>query len=156
MEEVKVYVNDYNCLFNAFDKNDISDELAVYIENRCSRLKKKKMVIRFISNNNISDRDKDKLIDALRSHFGLNIKYNLIESKRRNITNLVLMLVGLLILIFKNILPLLNTLFDILDIFACFIIWESAYNLLFTDNESDINIRRAKKISNAKIEFIID
>ena len=25
MEEVKVYVNDYNCLFNAFDKNDISD-----------------------------------------------------------------------------------------------------------------------------------
>lgn len=156
MEEVKVYVNDYNCLFNAFDKNDISDELAVYIENRCSRLKNKKMVIRFISNNNISDRDKDKLIDALRSHFGLNIKYNLIESKRRNITNLVLMLVGLLILIFKNILPLLNTLFDILDIFACFIIWESAYNLLFTDNESDINIRRAKKISNAKIEFIID
>lgn len=156
MEEVKVYVNDYNCLFNVFDKNDISDELAVYIENRCSRLKNKKMVIRFISNNNISDRDKDKLIDALRSHFGLNIKYNLIESKRRNITNLVLMLVGLLILIFKNILPLLNTLFDILDIFACFIIWESAYNLLFTDNESDINIRRAKKISNAKIEFIID
>lgn len=156
MEEVKVYVNDYNCLFNAFDKNDISDELAVYIENRCSRLKNKKMVIRFISNNNISDRDKDKLIDALRSHFGLNIKYNLIESKRRNITNLVLMLVGLLILIFKNILPLLNTLFDILDIFACFIIWESAYNLLFTDNESDINIRIAKKIINAKIEFIID
>lgn len=156
MEEIKVYINDYDSLFNVFDKNDISEELAIYIENRCSRLKNKEMVIKFISNKTISDKDKDKLLDALRSHFGLEIKYNLIESKRRNLTNLVLMLVGLLILIFKNILPLLDTLFDILDIFACFIIWESAYNLLFTDNESDINIRRAKKISNAKIEFIID
>ena len=156
MEEIKVYINDYDSLFNVFDKNDISEELAIYIENRCSRLKNKEMVIKFISNKTISDKDKDKLLDALRSHFGLEIKYNLIESKRRNLTNLVLMLIGLLILIFKNILPLLDTLFDILDIFACFIIWESAYNLLFTDNESDINIRRAKKISNAKIEFIID
>ena len=134
MEEIKVYINDYDSLFNIFDKNDISDELATYIENRCSRLKNKGIVIKFISSKTISDDDKDKLVDALRSHFGLEIKYNLIESKRRNITNLVLMLVGLLILIFKNILPLLNTLFDILDIFACFIIWESAYNLLFTDN----------------------
>ena len=156
MEEVKVYINDYDSLFNVFDKNDISEELATYIENRCSRIKNSEMVIKFISNKTISDKDKDKLVDALRSHFGLEIKYNLIESKRRNLTNLVLMLVGLLILIFKNILPLLDTLFDILDIFACFIIWESAYNLLFTDNESDINIRRAKKISNSKIEFIID
>ena len=156
MEEVKVYINDYDSLFNVFDKNDISEELATYIENRCSRIKNSEMVIKFISNKTISDKDKDKLVDALRSHFGLEIKYNLIESKRRNLTNLVLMLIGLLILIFKNILPLLDTLFDILDIFACFIIWESAYNLLFTDNESDINIRRAKKISNAKIEFIID
>ena len=156
MEEVKVYINDYDSLFNVFDKNDISEELATYIENRCSRIKNSEMVIKFISNKTISDKDKDKLVDALRSHFGLEIKYNLIESKRRNLTNLVLMLIGLLILIFKNILPLLDTLFDILDIFACFIIWESAYILLFTDNESDINIRRAKKISNAKIEFIID
>ena len=156
MEEIKVYISDYDSLFNTFDKNDISDELATYLENRCSRLKNRKIVIKFISSKTISDNDKDRLVDALRSHFGLEIKYNLIESKRRNITNLVLMLVGLLILIFKNILPLLNTLFDILDIFACFIIWESAYNLLFTDNESDINIRRAKNISNAKIEFIID
>ena len=156
MEEVKVYINDYDSLFNVFDKNDISEELATYIENRCSRIKNSEMVIKFISNKTISDKDKDKLVDALRSHFGLEIKYNLIESKRRNLTNLVLMLVGLLILIFKNILPLVHTLFDILDIFACFIIWESAYNLLFTDNESDINIRRTKKISNSKIEFIID
>ena len=156
MEEIKVYINDYDSLFNVFDKNDISEELAIYIENRCSRLKNKEMVIKFISNKTISDKDKDKLLDALRSHFGLEIKYNLIESKRINLTNLLLMLIWLLILIFKNILPLLDTLFDILDIFACFIIWESAYNLLFTDNESDINIRRAKKISNAKIEFIID
>ena len=87
MEEVKVYINDYDSLFNVFDKNDISEELATYIENRCSRIKNSEMVIKFISNKTISDKDKDKLVDALRSHFGLEIKYNLIESKRRNLTN---------------------------------------------------------------------
>ena len=119
MEEIKVYINDYNSLFNTFDKNDISDELAIYIENRCSRLKHSKTVIKFISSTTIGDSEK-------------------------------------VILIFKNILPLLNTLLDIFDIFACFIIWESAYNLLFTDNEADVKITRSKKIISAKIEFIVD
>lgn len=156
MEEIKVYINDYNSLFNTFDKNDISDELAIYIENRCSRLKHSKTVIKFISSTTIGDSEKEKIVDAIRTHFGLEIKYNLIENKRRNLVNLILMLIGLLILIFKNILPLLNTLLDIFDIFACFIIWESAYNLLFTDNEADVKITRSKKIISAKIEFIVD
>lgn len=154
MEEVKIYINNYEELFNVFDSNDISDDLALYIENRCTRVKNSKMVIKFIYEYEIKNENKDKIIDALRSHFGLEIKYNMMENKKRNLVNLLIMLAGLLILLFKNILPLTTTIFDIFDVFACFMIWESAYNLFFTDNESDIKIARAKKIINAKIVFI--
>lgn len=156
MEEVNIYIDNLDEIFNTFDNNDISDELALYIENRCTRLKNNKMVIKFISEYEVSKENQSKIINALRSHFGLEIKYNTLENKKRNIINLIIMLVGLLILLFKNILPLTTTIFDIFDIFACFMIWESTYNLLFTDNESDIKIARAKKIISAKITFIKD
>ena len=154
MEEVKIYIQDISDLYNTFDNSDISDDLANYIENRCSRVKNREMVIKIISNIEISEKEKEKLIHALRSHFGLEIKYNMINNKRRNTVNLFIMLFGLLILLFKNILPLSTTIFDILDVFACFMIWEAAYNLLFTDNIEDLKIARAKKIIGAKIEFI--
>lgn len=156
MEEVNIYIDNLDEIFNTFDNNDISDELALYIESRCTRLKNNKMVIKFISEYEVSKENQNKIINALRSHFGLEIKYNTLENKKRNLVNLVIMLVGLLILLFKNILPLTTTIFDIFDIFACFMIWESTYNLLFTDNESDIKIARAKKIISAKITFIKD
>lgn len=154
MEEVKIYITDTESLYNKFDESDISDELVTYIENRCSRVKSKQMVIKIISKSEISDIEKDKIINAVRSHFGLEIKYGMINNKRRNTVNLIIMLIGLLILLFKNILPLTTTIFDLLDVFACFMIWEAAYNLLFTDNEEDIKIARAKKIISAKIMFI--
>ena len=156
MEEVKIYINNLDELFNIFDNNDISDELALYIENRCTRVKNSKFVIKFFYKKDIRDEDKNRIINALRSHFGLEIKYNIIENKRRSLVNLVLLLVGLLILLFKNFLPLGTAIFDIFDLFAWFTIWESAYTLLFTDNESDRKIARAKKIISAKITFIKD
>ena len=48
MEEVNIYIDNLDEIFNTFDNNDISDELALYIENRCTRLKNNKMVIKFI------------------------------------------------------------------------------------------------------------
>ena len=56
-------------------------------------------------------------------------------------------------MIFKNLLPLINTITDIADILAWVIMWESVYNLVFRDTQSDIKIDRAKKISNCQIKF---
>ena len=153
MEEIKVYINDYDILFNIFDKNDISDELATYIENRCSRIKKNELVVNIYTKDDLENVIKDKIVDAIRKHFGLETKYNLLESNRRKIANMLLIIAGVLIILLKNLVPLFNTIFDILDIIGCFIIWESAYNLIFTDNEEDRKTDRSKKISNCLIKF---
>lgn len=54
---------------------------------------------------------------------------------------------------FKNLLPLTNTIKDIVDVLGCFVIWESTFNLLFTDNQMDLKTDRARKISNCRIVF---
>ena len=153
MEIVKIIVDDIEDIFNKFDNFDISDELATYIENRCSRVKKNEMTIEIYTKKELDDKTKDKVVTAIRSHFGLETKYNLIDTKKRKIINLIYFLSGIFILLFKNLLPLTKTINDIVDVLGCFIIWESTFNLLFTDNEMDLKTDRAKKISNCHIEF---
>ena len=155
MEIVKIIIDDIEDIFNKFDKNDISDELATYIEYRCSRVKKNEMTIEIYTDNKLDDKTKDKVVTAIRSHFGLETKYNIIDTKKRKILNIIYFFSGIFIMLFKNLLPLTKTVNDIVDVLGCFIIWESTFNLLFTDNEMDLKTDRAKKISNCHIEFKI-
>ena len=69
---------------------------------------------------------------------------------------MLLIIAGVLIILLKNLTTLFDTVLDILDIIGCFIIWESAYNLIFTDNEEDIKRDRSKKISNSLIKFKVE
>ncbi len=153
MEIVKINVDSIDDIFNKFDSNDISDDLAIYIENRCSRVKKQEMQIDIITKEKLDSKDKEKVVIAIRSHFGLETKYSIEDIKMRKIINAILFLIGIFILIFKNLLPLINTITDIADILAWVIMWESVYNLVFRDTQSDIKIDRAKKISNCQIKF---
>lgn len=153
MEIVKIAVEDVDDIFNKFDSNDITDELATYIENRCSRVRRQEMQINIITKDKLDDKIKDRIVTAIRSHFGLETKYCIDDIKKRKLINVSLFLLGIFILLFKNLLPLLNTITDIADILAWFIMWESAYNLLFRDSAFDIKIDRAKKISNCQIKF---
>ena len=155
MERIDIYVDDIDEIFNQFDHNDINDCLAEYIENRCSRIRKNELEINIYTNEKLNSDIKDRIVDVIRRHFGLEIKYNLIEANRRKIANMLLIIAGVLIILLKNLVPLLNTIFDILDIIGCFIIWESAYNLIFTDSEEDRKIDRAKKICDSIINFKI-
>ena len=153
MEIVKIVVDDIDDIFNKFDSNDITDELATYIENRCSRVKRQEMQIDIITKEKLDPKIKEKVVIAIRSHFGLETKYCIDDIKKRKILNIALFLLGIFILIFKNLIPLLNTITDIANILAWFIMWESSYNLLFRDTAFDIKIDRAKKISNCQILF---
>lgn len=153
MEIIKIMIDDIEDIFNKFDNMDISDELAMYIENRCSRVKKKPLKIEIYTNQELNDEVQDKVVNAIRTHFGLETKYNLIDTKQRKVINIIYFLSGFFIMLFKNLLPLTNTIKDIVDVLGCFVIWESTFNLLFTDNQMDLKTDRAKKISNCRIVF---
>ena len=88
-EVVKVYVDNLEDIFNKFDNNDISDELANYIEQRCSRTAKNSMEINIITKEELDNEQKDKLVTAIRSHYGLENKYLGIEIKKLNNANII-------------------------------------------------------------------
>ena len=155
MEEVVIKINDVNNIFNSFDDNDISNELAGYIESRCSRIKNK-MKIKIVSQEELDDKLKNKIINAIRTHYGLETKYSMLDNRRTNQANILLFITGILVIIVENVLNIFHSLIDIIDILGGFIVWESAYNLLFTDSEMDRKIDRANKISTSKIVFEVD
>lgn len=155
VEIVKIIINDLDEIFHQFDNSDISDELATYIENRCSRLAKNEMCIKIVMKNELSSIEKDRIVTAIRSHYGLEVKYVSIDIKKMKRVNIYYFISGLLTILIANLLSVGSFFVEVIDILGCFIVWESAFNLLFTDNEMDLKIDRAKKINNAHIEFEI-
>jgi hypothetical protein len=153
IEFVKVYVDDIKDIFNQFDYEDISDELANYIENRCSRTTKNKLCIRMFFNNELTSEEKDRIVTALRAHYGLEKKYLEVETEKLKKVNICYFIAGLLTILAGILLPLGDYIPEIIDVLGGFMIYESASNLLFTDNELDLKSYRAIKISKAKVEF---
>lgn len=153
IEIVNVKVDDINDLFNKFDDEDISDELACYIENRCSRTMKNKMLIKVYTEEELNDEIKDKIVTAIRSHYGIENKFLAIEIQKLHRVNIYYFIAGVLTIFGANILPIGKFIPDIIDVLGGFIIYESAFNLLFTDNELDLKSYRATKIEKSRIEF---
>lgn len=152
VEIVKVYVDDINDIFNLFDNEDISDEFAAYIENRCSRTTKNKLCIKIFSEE-LDNELKDRIVTAIRSHYGIENKYLGVEIKKMQKVNICYFIAGLLTILAGILLPLGDYIPEVIDVLGGFMIYESASNLLFTDNELDLKSYRAIKISKAKVEF---
>ncbi len=151
-EIVNIYVDEIDELFNKFDREDISDDLASYIEKRCSRAKNK-MIIKVHTKEMLTDQEKTKIVDAIRSHFGLEIKYLSRDNESMNFVNEVYFIIGVLVILIDYLFPINEVINEIIDILGWFIIWESSFNLFFTDNEMDRKIDYAKKIIQAKVIF---
>ena len=155
IEIVKVNVDNFDDLFNKYDSDDISDSLALYIENRCSRTTKNKLRIIISTKEELNKLEKDKIVTSIRSHYGLENKYLDIEIKKMNKVYMMYFFVGLLTVFVGNILSLGTYIPEVIDIIGGFIIYESAFNLFFKDNELDLRSYLIKKIGSAHIDFEI-
>ncbi len=47
------------------------------------------MVIKIYTKNQLDDNVKEKVVNAIRTYFGLETKYNLIDTKKRKILNIL-------------------------------------------------------------------
>lgn len=153
IEIVKVYIDDIKDIFNKFDYEDISDELALYIENRCSRTTKNKLCIKMFFSRDLTSAEKDSIVTAIRAHYGLEKKFLEVEIEKLKRVNICYFVAGLLTILAGILLPLGDYIPEVIDVLGGFMIYESASNLLFTDNELDLKSYRAIKISKAKVEF---
>ena len=152
-EVIKVNVTHLADLFHPFDNDDISDELQDFIEERCSNTVKYDLVIKFITSKDLTDTMKDKIVTAIRSHYGLDVKYTELSNRRMKQLNFIYLLIGIIMIFGLRAFGIDLSFTYILDIIGSLMIWESVYNLVFMNSENDQKIILDKKIMRAKIVF---
>ena len=153
---INITLNKDTQIFNPYNNNQLSDELSNYIYNSCKGSSNKKNIkINIFHNHEINDEEKTKIIDAIRSNFGLDIKENILHIQYELSLELILILIGTILLITSKVFHNLNTIVidEVISIFGWVMIWEAAYHFVFVDIKEMIENKRLKKLTEAKINF---
>lgn len=143
-------------IFNPYNKNQLSDELNNYIYNSCKGNQNNRNIkINIFHSHSINEEEKTKIINAIRSNFGIDIKENILHIKYELGLELILIIIGTILLVTSKLFHLLNTIVldDIISIFGWVMIWEAAYHFVFVDIKKIIENKRLKKLTEAKIHF---
>ena len=153
MEEIVLCIDNYEDTFNPFNHDDISTDLVEYLDLSVTRTKSKEITINIVSHEELTDVQKESIIDSIKSHYQLEYYYNRYENRRMLLNNLAILVIGILFLAFKNHIPMSDTVSDITDVLGCFTMWSAIENILFTDYSQDSYIRIIKKVLEAKVTF---
>lgn len=139
------------------DKLVISPSLAEYIESRITRYNVKKGIVLNIYCKDIDNNEKEIYDIAIRNRY----KEKLIEAQRdihkNNITAVVFLIVGLLILVFSILSKVFieNAIWaEVIDIIAWVFIWESVEFKFIQRIPLSFARVKAYELINAKINFI--
>ena len=154
--QINITLNDNTQIFNPYNKEQLRDELSDYIYNSCKGSSNNKNIkINIIHNHDINDKEKEKIIDAIRSNFGIDIKENILHIKYELSIEIILIIIGTILLVTSKFFHNLNTIIidEIISIFGWVMIWEAAYHFIFVDIKEMIENKRLKKLTEAKIYF---
>lgn len=144
-------------LYNPFNKEQISEELGTYILNRSKKIPlKEKMIICINDYERLNKNEKEHLVDAIREYYGLMVQEKMIYNEFNQVKHIILFIVGILLITLSNILSnvfpfLIPELFLIAGWVA---IWETVYGILFTENQTRIEIKKIKELTTCLIQFI--
>lgn len=154
--EINITLNKDTAIFNEFNSNQLSDDLSNYIYSSCKGYStNKNITINIFHNYEITDNEKHKIIDAIRSNYGIDIRENNIKFRYEITTEIILVLIGSIFIVLSQIIDNLNTLLldELISIFGCMIIWEVSYNIIFNNTRMYIENKRLRKLTEAKINF---
>lgn len=154
---INITISDYSDICNKFNSNMLSEELSNYIYNECKgKPLKNKVKININSLFELDDDQKEKIVDMIRSNFGIDIKENLLYLKYINIPRIILFIIGIILVFIYTFFDSLNIswLAEIILIIGWLVIWEAAYNYLFLGTKKRMQVKRLKKLTCCEINFI--
>lgn len=154
--KINIEINEESKIYNEYNSTQLSDELNNYIYNQCKGTKVKTNINININHcNKLNDDEKEKIIDAIRSSYGLQIKENLLNLKDEHIKQLILILIGMIIIIISHLLLSykLDLIADLTSILGYVLLWEIAYNIVFVETIKRNELRRLERLKKAKISF---
>lgn len=152
-EIIHIDIEDMDDVYNCFNKNDLSEELQYYIEDQCGRTNSNEVIFRITTREELPEEEKERLVDTIRRHYGLDVRHCELQIKKNKIINILFFIIGVLLLFLLHNVQDLDFIPEVLDIVVCLVIWESIYNLIFKDFQIDLEVGLSKKIYTSRIEF---
>lgn len=151
--EILVNLNKKRDFYNKFSNLKINDKLNDYIYNESLEGDyKNKVVININCKENISDLEKQGMIDIIRRNFGIQVKDLLYTYEKEQDKKAILLVVGiaLIILYYTGFASILK---EVILMSGWLAICSSVYGLIFSSTEIYVKIKRLKNLSKARIYF---
>lgn len=151
---INVVLNEEDDLYHKYNKETLNPELSKYIYDEClGHNLKKEIIINIKANFDMNKELKNKCVNLIRSTYGLEVREQLIYSKYTNFKTIIFCLIGILFLIINQFLSV-NFVAELFLIIGWLSIWDTLEQVWFVDTKQRIKIKRLKKLTKCKIDFI--
>lgn len=151
---INVLLNEEDDMYHKYNKETLNPELGKYMYDECLGYSLKNEIIINIKANFDMDKElKNKLVSLIRSNYGLEVREQLIYSKYTNIKTIIFFTIGILFLIINQVLNA-NFISEVFLIIGWLGIWDTLEQICFVDTKKRVKIKRLKKLTKAKINFI--
>lgn len=155
-KQINIILTKDSKIYNQFNNSQLSDELHNYIYNQFRGESLKNDVELIVQHNfEMTDEEKNKLVDEIREDYGIDIRENILKLKLECFKQIIFMIIGVLLLLLSSYLIKVHADLagQIFTIFAWVIIYEFVYSFVFFNVKTRIENKRFKKIIAAKISF---
>lgn len=152
---ISIYIKESEDYYNEYDADDLtlSDDILSFISNRAETISNKYNIVIEFDTPHISEKEKEKLLSIIRSHYGLEYSLKQKTLMINQLKALVFFLIGTIFLILSNAVHFSKLLTDILSIAGWVSMWETLSILLFDSIKSKTNKTNIDRLYNAKIIF---
>lgn len=150
---IKIHLNTHDSYKNKYNNEILSNDLFKYILDEIKGYSiKQKIKFHITSDFELTNEEKDIIIDMIRNSFGTDISEIMNASKKKNLANGLILFVGIIFLILYTCFNF-KFLSEFILILGWVFIGEAICNFLYNTIENKLNIIRRKQITNAKVIF---
>ena len=151
---IRIHLKDKLDYINTFNEKILSYELSNYILEETRGINTKQNIKFIISKEfEMTDDDKENLVDMIRNNFGADISEIMNFSSKQLIGNVLIFLIGLIFLIIYSIFSKIMIISDFILILGWVLLGETICNFLYKGIENKLKIAKRKQIVNAKVIF---
>ena len=155
-KEIKIMINKESKIYNEFNNSQLSNKLSNYILEQSRGVSlSDNIILNIYPNFQMTEEEKEKLVDEIRENYGLDVKENLLKLKHNILIQMWMLTIGLILTLISHYIN--NDLYYILNqffyIFGWLMIYESISSLVFFNIKTIYQNKKYKAIIKAKIIF---
>ena len=150
---INIHLKEKDDYKNTYNENILSYDLSNYILEELKGIDTKEKIKFSISSNfDMSEQDKNALVDMIRNNFGADISEILNLAKKQRMTHYLILFIAIILIIINSLLKI-KLLAQFILILGWVLLGKAICNFLYKGIENHHKIFRRKQIVNAKIIF---